>query len=566
MKIPRFEDMTFEVPTKEALQAEFEAIHAAFDAATTTAERVAAIDAWTASRDRRQTWSSLVGLHFSQDTKNPDFQAAREYRDQIEPALTDLDVAFKRKLLASPERATLEARLGKTAFALWEADARSFSPAIEDELVQESKLQSEYTQLLASARIPFRGTDYNLSSIGRFLVDADRATRREADRARWTWFAAQRPQLDRIFDDLVRLRHGMAKKLGLEDFVELGYLRMQRIDYDRKDVEALRAQVRSDIVPLCQALIAQQEAVLGLEPGELRSWDEAVFDPRGNPAPLGDHDWMVERASEMFEEMGHGLDAFFGLMCAHGLLDLKARDAKAPGGFCTSMPTYGVPFIFANFNGTKGDVEVFTHEVGHAFQCYRSRDQVLPDYYWPTYESCEIHSMSLEFLTWPWMEKFFGDDAERFRRIHLTQALLFLAYGTAVDHFQHLVYETPAASPAERHAMWQEMERSYMPWRSYEDTPHVADGAFWQRQMHIYGSPFYYIDYVLAQICALQFWVQAEADRVDAMRRYEALCERGGQASFQSLARSAGLVSPFDEGCLIGVVAQARAFLGGSGH
>ena len=264
----------------------------------------------------------------------------------------------------------------------------------------------------------------------------------------------------------------------------------------------------------------------------------------------------------MFDAMGKELGDFFRLMVAGKLTDLKNRDRKAPGGFCTSFPTYGLPFIFANFNGTKHDVEVFTHEMGHAFQGYESRNQPLLDYFWPTYESCEIHSMGLEFLTWPHMEKFFGADAERFRRIHLTQGLLFIPYGVAVDHFQHLVYARPDATPAERHAMWQEMERMYLPWRDYGDLPHLAGGGFWQFQRHIYLSPFYYIDYTLAQTCALQLWVRSQRDPAGTLAAYIALCRRGGEGPFQDLARSAGLVSPFQPGCLKDVVAQAKAALG----
>jgi len=260
--------------------------------------------------------------------------------------------------------------------------------------------------------------------------------------------------------------------------------------------------------------------------------------------------------------MGGGLDAFFSLMCERGLTDLKTRQGKAGGGFCTNFPDHGVPYIFANFNGTKGDVEVFTHEMGHAFQSYMSREQFPVEYLWPTAESCEIHSMSLEYLTWPHMEKFFGDDADRFRRIHLTSSLLFLPYGVAIDHFQHLVYASPEASPAERHAMWREMEKKYLPWRNYGGNEQGERGAMWQRQMHVYLCPFYYIDYTLAEICALQFWVRSESDPAEALESYVALCARGGDAPFQELARSAGLVSPFAEGCLTDVVAKARKALG----
>jgi len=283
-----------------------------------------------------------------------------------------------------------------------------------------------------------------------------------------------------------------------------------------------------------------------------------VHDPQGNPAPRDDHDWLCEQAQKMFDAMGGGLDDFFRLMTQSHLTDLKNRDSKSPGGFCTSFPSVGLPYIFANFNGTKHDVEVFTHEMGHAFQAYMSRNQSLMDYLWPTYESCEIHSMGLEFLSWPQMELFFGNDADRFRRIHLEQALLFIPYGVAVDHFQHLVYASPQATPAERHAMWQEVERLYLPTRNYGDLPHLPQGGFWQFQRHIYLNPFYYIDYTLAQTCALQLWVRSQQDYAGTIRDYVALCSRGGEAPFQQLAKSARLVSPFETGCLRDVVGLAR--------
>jgi M3 family oligoendopeptidase len=312
-------------------------------------------------------------------------------------------------------------------------------------------------------------------------------------------------------------------------------------------------------VPLCVRLRERQRKTLGVD--RLMAWDEAVQDPRGNPQPQGDHDWMVERARTMFDTMGGDLGPFFRLMDEGNLLDLKSREGKAGGGFCTSFPTYGVPFIFANFNGTKSDVDVFTHEMGHAFQAWSSREKETVDYLWPTAEACEVHSMSLEFLTWPHMQLFFGDEAERYRRLHLTDALLFLPYGVAVDHFQHRIYEQPEATPAERHAMWSEMEATYLPWRDWGDLERPAGGGFWQKQLHIYDYPFYYIDYTLAQVCALQFWVRAQADRAAAMQDYVALCRRGGEAPFQTLVRSAGLVSPFDEGCLERVVEAARGVL-----
>ena len=553
------DDLRVPTPRYDDVAAQCRQIEAALDAAQTRDAAAAAIRRWDDLRRQLETWSALVDLRFNQDTGNAEFKQAREYRDELAPKLTDLEVRIKRKLLASPLRPDLERKLGRQAFALWEADVMAFDPAIEQQLVQEAKLQAEYSELTASAELTFRGEKHNLSSIVKFREHPDRLTRHDAEQVRWQWYENNRPQLDRIFDDLVRLRHSMARTLKYDNYIGLGYKRMKRVDYTQGDVEQFRAEVREHLVPLARELRRQQAAALGVD--KLMFWDDVVFDPRGNPAPHGDHDWLVARATEMFDAMGPELGGFFRLMQEAKLMDLKNRERKSPGGFCTSFPTVGLPFIFANFNGTKHDVEVFTHEMGHAYQGYSSRNQPLIDYLWPTFESCEIHSMGLEFLTWPHMEKFFQADADRFRRIHLAQGLLFIPYGVAVDHFQHAVYERPEATPAERHAMWQEMERTYLPWRDYGDLPHVAGGGFWQFQRHIYLSPFYYIDYTLAQTCALQLWVRSRRDAQGTLAAYHALCRRGGEGPFQELARSAGLKSPFERGCLAGVAEQARGVL-----
>jgi M3 family oligoendopeptidase len=551
-----FSQITAETPTIESIAARYAELDAAFQGATSPEEALQAVQRWDAYRRELATWEALVDLRFNQDTRNEAYRRDRDLCDELRPKFLDREVQFKRWLLNGSWRGPIEAQFGPQAISLWEADLKTFEPAIERDLVDEAKLQSEYTELSAAARFKFRGEDLNLSGIVKYREDPDRETRHEAERVRWQWFADNRPALDRIYDDQVRLRTEMARKLGFENFIGLGYARMKRVDYTQDDVERFRAAVREDLVPLCVELRSKQAARLGVD--KLMFWDEAVHDPQGNPKPQDDHDWLVGQAQQMFDSVGGGLDDFFRLMTSCHLTDLKNRDGKSPGGFCTVFPTVGLPYIFANFNGTKHDVEVFTHEMGHAFQVYMSREQPLADYLWPTNESCEIHSMGLEFLTWPQMELFFGDDAERFRRIHLEQALLFIPYGVAVDHFQHLVYERPEASPAERHGMWQQMERTYLPWRDYGDLPHVPDGGFWQFQRHIYLAPFYYIDYTLAQTCALQLWVRSQRDYRATIEAYVDLCRRGGEAPFQQLARSAGLKSPFETGCLREVVQMAR--------
>ncbi|MHC4955442.1 MAG: M3 family oligoendopeptidase [Planctomycetota bacterium] len=559
MSAPHFDEMSLPRPDVDKVGERYAAIKAGFNEATDTAGRASAIKEWDRVRSRLWSWISLTNLRFNQDTRDAERKAEREYCDSIRPKLQELDTNIMRGLLASDHRAEMEEEIGHQAFALWEAEIGTFAPEIEDDLVQEAKLEAEYVELLASAKIEFRGETYNLPGLGKFAEDPDRETRHDASKLSWGFFEKNAEQLDRIYDDLVKLRTKMAKKLGYENFIEMGYKRMSRVDYDQADVERFRAQVREQLVPLCVRIREKQREILGVD--KLMSWDEPLHDLTGNPKPQGDHDWMLDRATEMFDEIGGGLDSFWRMMNERGLIDLKTREGKAGGGFCTSFPEYGVPFIYANFNGTQGDVGVFTHEMGHAFQNHMSHGLSPVDYHWPTSESCEIHSMSLEFLTWPGMDKFFGDDAEKFRKQHLMGALLFLPYGVAIDHFQHLVYAKPDATPEERHGMWREMIATYLPWRDYGDIAYGAKGARWQRQGHVYQSPFYYIDYTLAQVCALQYWIRAEADFDEALTSYVALCKRGGEAPFQELTKGAGLRSPFEDGALDEVVAKAAATL-----
>ncbi|RAI58423.1 M3 family oligoendopeptidase [Roseicella frigidaeris] len=555
--IPKFSGLSFPRPTRESLAE----AHAGIAAHLDSGALVPALAAWDRLRRDHESWSSLAHLRFAQDTTDAAAKAAREYADALAPVAEAHDTALKRRLLAWPDRAALEAAAGGFALRLWEMDVTTFEPAIADDLEEESRLGARYTELLASARLPIGGTEVNLSGLAPYAEAPDRATRHQAEALRWGFFAAQGEALDGFYDDLVRLRHGMARKLGYENYIPLGYRRMRRTDYDAADVARYRDEVAAHVVPLVARLLERRRQGQGWD--RLRFWDEALVDPRGNPGPVGDHDMLCARAQSMFDRMDPRLGDFWRQLHAGGFTDLRNRPGKAGGGFCTSFPSVGAPFIFANFNGTHHDIGVFTHEMGHAFQNWESRGLPGIDYLRPTMEAAEIHSMSLEFLTHPEIGLLVGEaEAERFRRMHLEVSLAFLPYGVCVDHFQHEVYAHPEATPAERHAIWQRLERRYMPWTDYGDLAHPAKGGRWQAKPHIYRSPFYYIDYTLALCCALQFWTRARRDPRGALADYIALCGRGGSAPFTTLVASAGLASPFVPGALRDVVAEAEAVLG----
>lgn len=552
----RFADIAAERPTRESLSAEHADIEALLDAGN----RPAALAEWDVARRRFETWSALVHLRFAQNTADPAAISDRDYADALAPEATALEIAIKRRLLADPDRAGLESAAGAHAVRLWDCDIATFDPAIKADLEDESRLSARYTSLLASASIEIGGMSVNLSGLAPFAEDPDRAVRHEAEQRRWAFFETHGAELDSLYAGLVTVRHRMATKLGYETYTPLGYKRLRRVDYGPDDVARYRDQVREHVVPLVAKLLERRRAEHGWD--RLRFWDEALIDPAGNPKPAGNADFLTAQAQTMFDRMSRPLGDFYRLMNEGGFLDLLNRPGKAGGGFCTSFPTEGVPYIFANFTGTHHDIGVFTHEMGHAFQNWESRGHPNVDYLWPTMEAAEIDSMALEFLTYPHMDLMVGPDAaDRFRRMHLIGALAFLPYGVCVDHFQHEIYANPGATPSERHAMWARLEKLYMPWTDYGDLGYPAKGGRWQAKPHIYGTAFYYIDYTLAQCCALQFWVRSRQDPAGAMEAYAALCARGGSAPFGELVRSAGLVSPFAEGALADVVREAAAVL-----
>ncbi len=512
-----------------------------------------------ALRDEFLSMYNLCHIRHTINTKDEFYAAENDFFDQAMPSFEELNFEYYQKLTASPFRPELEAKWGRQLFLIAELNLKTFSPEILEDLQQENALNSAYVKLKAGARIAFRGEDYNLSSILKLESDPDRDTRRAAAEAKWAFFDAHGAEVDDIFDKLVRTRHRMALKLGFGNFVDMGYARMLRSDYNAAMVAGFREQIRRSIVPIASALYEQQRKRLGLD--QLHFYDEEYRFPGGNPQPQGDPEWIIAQAGNMYAELSPETAEFFDFMRNRELMDLPARDGKAPGGYCTFISNQGAPFIFSNFNGTSGDIDVLTHEVGHAFQVYSSRDFGINEYYWPSYEACEIHSMSMEFFTWPWMPLFFGKDTQKYYFAHLSGAICFLPYGAAVDEFQHLVYENPEWSPAQRREAWRETERKYLPWRQYSGNGFLESGGFWHKQNHIFGMPFYYIDYVLAQICALQFWKRDREDHAAAWSDYLRLCRAGGSMSFIDLTKLAGLRSPFDEGCVDEVAALAAQWL-----
>lgn len=555
-----FDEIAAQPPDFARLQAQYDTIADRLESAQTAAEGVRAFEEWDVLRRGFATWAALAELQFQRDTADAQYKAGVDLLNELRPKIEGLDVAMKRRFLRSPLREPLESALGEYLFARWETDVTAYDPVVEAFAVEESTLQDDYTALVAAAQIPFRGEALNLSLLGRYMEDPDRETRREATVAKWRFFEERAGEIDRIFDGLVRVRDRMANELDFSNFTELAYRRLARTDYGAAEVALWREEIQREIVPLAERIVQRQARDLGIE--RVMLWDEKVFSKTGTPKPPQQYGAMVAAGRESYNALGPELGSFAGMMFDRELVDLQSRKNKASAGFCTAFPEYGLPYVFANFNGTTHDVNVLVHEFGHAFQTYSSRNQPALEYLWPTYEACEIHSMSMEFFMWPQLERFFGDKAQQYRIEHLTSTIAVLPYAAAVDHFQHLVYEHPEASPEQRHGFWRQVEAAYLPWRRYDGVPHLERGAFWHQQRHIFIVPFYYIDYTLAACCALQFWIRSLDDYEGALTEYKQLCARGGTLPFQSLVRSAGLQSPFEAGVLRGAAQRAAAMIG----
>lgn len=558
----KFKDFVYERPNVDFFKNAIIQEVSNFKNAKTIAEQKKTILAINELRSNFDSMYSLASVRHSIDTRNDFYEKENTFFDNSYPELTEHINDYFRALLLSPFRKELEQEFGKQLFTIAELRLKTFEPQIVEDLKEENKLDSQYRKIKAQAIIEFEGKEYNLSSIGLLELSENRATRKAVAEAKWAFYASKTAEIEEIYDKMVKLRHKMATSLGYKNYVELGYARMLRSDYTPEMVANFRQQVADHIVPIATKLIQRQAKRLGLD--KLKYYDEGFKFASGSPTPKGEPKWLEDQARTMYAQLSKETDKFFKFMSDNELMDLVGKDGKQTGGYCTFLHKFKAPFIFSKFNGTSHDITVLTHEAGHAFQIYStSHNNHIYDYMWPTYEACEIHSMSMEFFTWPWMDLFFKEDTEKFKFAHLSESILFLPYGVAIDEFQHIIYENPEMTPTERNAVWTRLEKKYLPHLDYDGNAHLEAGRFWQRQNHLFGAPFYYIDYVLAQTCAFQFWKRSLEDKEAAWEDYNTLCKTGGSKSFLELVKLANLKSPFEDGCLADVVKPIQNYLDG---
>lgn len=560
-ELTTFSELEYERPNFEELKQFYTSLNERIKGAKTYEEVKECMAEEERYSSHVNTMVTIVEIRHTIDTSDKFYEAEEEYINHQYPEAMPYMQAFNQSLLDSPFKADIDKEYGTQFLKAVKLSADSFSEKNISLMQEESELTNRYQKLTANCKIPFQGEELNLYGILKYFSDPDREVRKAAAKKYAEFFESNDKELGEIFDRLVKLRHQMGLNMGFKNFIPLGYMQQGRMDYDEKDVAAFRQQVLEEIVPFCLELYKAQAKRIGVE--KVHFYDEQLIFLDGNAVPIGDRAYLVEQARKMYHDMSAETGEFIDFMIEHELMDLDNKPNKAATGYMTSLSDYKAPFVYSCFNGTTGDVDVLTHEMGHAFAGYMAmRNQPLQALWSEPTDIAEIHSMSMEQFAYPYAELFFGEKAEQYRFQHLQEAITFVPFGVAVDEFQHIVYENPNMTPDERTAAWRALEKKYMPWREYgEENTFFNRGGWWYHKLHIYHYPFYYINYTLTTMGALEFKKKQAEDKTSCWNDYMTLCKVGGSLGYKDTLRAANLALPFENGGVKRAVSYAIEIL-----
>ena len=543
----RFNEITYRRPDMDALKAAVEEATRKVREAKNYAE---VRDAYFTVQEKEQDADTMyVVCHVRNtiDTADAFYDGEMKWLREADARMIPVFNAWKKALAESAFRGEFEAEFGQQLLRKIDAALMTSDEKIVPETIREGELRQDYQKTTAGAMTEFRGEQCNFYGLLKHMQSTDRAERKEAFEAWAALYDRISGTLEEIYAEQVRLRDTMAKKMGFKTYIEMAYITRNRFDYTQEDAARFREQVLRTITPAVAEIREAQRKRLGVD--RLRYYDEGLKFPDGNAVPIGTVKELVEKARKMYREMSPETGEFFDFMTEYELFDLETKPGKHMGGYMTRLPSYQAPFIFSNFNGTEADVDVLTHEAGHAFQGYLAMRSIpVSALSGSTSEINEVHSMSMEHFAYPWMESFFGDKADKYITAHLFGALCTIPYLVCVDEFQHAVYADPEQRPADWRRIWREIERKYMPWRDYDGNEFLEGGGFWMQKLHVFLYPFYYIEYALAQICAFQYYGRMKEDRKAAWEDYLRLCRAGGTKGYFELLETGNLLNPFRDG------------------
>lgn len=542
----KFEEMKKHVPNVKACEKKLNELREKLEKAETKEDAFKVMKAYFKFTDNLESDITIISIRNSINTLDKEYEKAMNKCYEVMPLIQEQTTKFEKAILDSQFKDDIAKKFSSLLIKRIEVSQKLFTPKNIELQIEESKLVNEYNKIIASAQLDFRGEVLTLTQIGKYLSDADKETRLEAAKLYYGYLEENDEKIGQIYDRLVHIRDTMAKNLGFKSYIEYQYLALGRLDYNEEMVAGYREQLHEVVVPVVKKLRKRQAERLGIKKPTFLDYNLNYLS--GNAKPIGDSEFLVKKAQEMYNDMSEESGKFFNFMVENHLMDLDAKKGKQSGGYMTFIPKYKSPFIFANSNGSAQDVDTLTHEVGHAFQGYLGANIKVPGERMPTLEACEIDSMSMEFFAWPYMDKFFGENDDKYRFSHLDGAISFLPYGAEVDEFQHWVFHHIDATHEERCAAWQEIDKKYRPWMNYDCIPFLNKGKIWMRQSHIFGAPFYYIDYTLAQVLALQFKCEMDQNKEKAWKKYIKLLKMGGKYPFIELITKAHLRNPFIDG------------------
>lgn len=503
------------------------------------------------------TMSTIAMIRNTLNTTDEFYEKEVEFLDERGAEATTSYIEYFKALLDCKFTKEITDEYGKEFLVTIQREVDQFKEELVPYMQKEAKLTQKYQKLMAMAQIPFEGQTLNLYGIQKYFENPDRNVRKAAFKAYSNFYHSNEETMEEIFAELITIRNEMGRALGYENYIPLAYMQQKRSDYGVKEVAAFREQVLREIVPLCEKIYEAQAKRIGVD--ELKVYDEEFLFLDGNAEPIGDDDYLVKEAQKMYHDLSPETGEFIDYMIEHELMDLKNKPNKASTGYMTELTTYNAPYVFSCFNHTIGDMQVLTHELGHAFAGYEAmRTQKTPLFNMGGTDIAEIHSMSMEQFSYPYAEQFFGDDADKFRFAHLQNAITFVPFGVAVDEFQHIMYEHPELTPKERTMEWHKLEEKYMPWRKYEDDDFMERGGYWYHKLHIFLYPFYYINYTLTTMGAMEFKKRFMENPKEAWQDYLNLCKAGSSLSYLELLKVANLSVPFKEGSVARAMSYAK--------
>ncbi len=469
-------------------------------------------------------------------------KAYLEYVEHVQPKLKDISFKLDRHIIQCPHLDDLDTdRYGVYARNL-EANIELFREENIPLQTEDTKLGQQYDEINGSMTIDFQGEERTMPQMGRFIQETDRSVRESA----WTAMVMRRyeehDRIDSIFDEMVSLRHQVAINAGHENFMEYAFAAMHRFDYRPEDCRQFHEAARSICVPVYHQLNADRSTALELD--ALRPWDlEVDIKGRAPLRPFETSDELVDRSSRLFHRMDSSLGSMFDTLRGGDCLDLESRKGKAPGGYQYDRSRKRVPFIFMNAAGLQRDLETMVHEAGHAFHAMLSRDEPLVAYrseFLPI-EFAEVASMSMELMAHPYLDEFYDPEAAaRSKRAHLEGIVRSLSWIATIDAFQHWIYTHPDHTREQRDIYWLELDGLYGPnvdWEGFE----AQRAKQWHRQLHLFCVPFYYIEYGIAQLGALQLWLQYQDDPDKAIANYRRALSLGGSRALPELFEAAEL-------------------------